>query len=176
MHRQKRLHYAVITVVCLALVFMSVGFVAYSHLVEEKNAAAIVPVHQISFDADSYRESDTSVIATSKVIKEDSISFTITLDKPGDSYGAMINIVNDGNIDEYVKQVNMSSLDANIADYVDYHLTLDDEDYIGTSYNTGVYVGQGEENRKQLFISVEYKADAPNIGPLNLDLSASLDF
>jgi hypothetical protein len=155
---------------------MSVGFVAYSHLVEEKNAAAIVPVHQISFDADSYRESDTSVIATSKVIEEDSIGFTITLDEPGDSYGAMINIVNDGNIDEYIKQVNMSVLGANIADYVDYHLTLDDEDYIGTSYNTGVYVGEGEENRKQLFISVEYKADAPNIGPLNLDLSASLDF
>lgn len=177
MHRQKHLQYAVITIVGLAMVFMSVGFYAYAQISNIQNVSATSrPVHEIGFDAKSYLESEDSDAAIKKSIKQKHLDFSIALEQPGDSYAALINIVNSGNVDEVLSEIQMSEISEELAPYVDYRLTLEDEDYVGTSYNQSLVFEPGSSMRKQLFIMVEYKEDAPNIGPINLDLSAALKF
>jgi hypothetical protein len=179
MHKQKRLQYAVVGVLGFALLFMSVGFVAYAQLVSGNSAFAlrrVEDVHNIGFNAESYDESDTSVAAIEKIITADELEFAIRLEKPGDSYAAKINVVNNGNVDEVLSEIDMNGLDESLADYVDYVIEYEDEDYIGTSYDVNSLIEPGKNNRKQMFVSARYKADAQNIGPLDLRLSTGLVF
>ena len=178
MHKQKRLHYAFIGVLSLALLFMAVGFAAYAHLVNNDAFAAnsVNPVHNVGFDANSYQESDNSVAPTEKFISGKNFSAKVHLDKPGDTYAALINIVNKGNVDEVLDEIQMSKIDRSIADSIDYRITFNDEDYIGTSYDVATAINRGQIGSRQLFIQLSYKEDAQNIGPLDLDISTKLIF
>ena len=161
-----------------ALLFMTVGFAAYAQLVNTDTAAAVSyvkPIHKIGFDADSYLQSTTSVTPSEKTITKDEISFKVRLEHPGDTYAAVINIVNHGNVAEVLKEIDMTALDESVADKIDYRLTFNDEDYIGTSYGINSAINYGEYNREQLFITVTYK-DGPDAGAVDLDLSAGLVF
>lgn len=178
MHKQKHLHYAVIGVLGFALLFMAVGFVAYGHIISNGASAKanLSPIHNIGFSADSYEESDISVPARSKVVTSDSLDFSISLQKPGDSYGSVINIVNNGNVDEMISAIKLEGLPEQLANLVDFRVSYDDKEYVGVSQDIDSLIKTGEENRKQLFVTVTYKNDAQNIGPLDLDLSAKLVF
>ena len=158
---------------------MTVGFAAYAQLVSNNDASAMVnqnPVHRVGFDAESYLESDTSVVAREKSITPDEFNFAVRLNQPGDSYATVLNIVNTGNVDEILDEIQMTELDPQTAELVDYRISFDEEDYIGTSYNIGSIINRGSANRKQLFVTVEYKADAKNAGPLDLNLATRLVF
>ena len=179
MQKRKQLQYAVVGVLGFALLFMTIGFAAYAQLVSNDTAAAtsqIKPVHRIGFDAESYLESTTSVSPLVKTITDNEISFNVRLEHPGDTYAAVINIVNHGNVSEILDEIDMTKLDDAVADKVEYRISYDDEDYIGTSYNIGSPIYRGEAARKQMFITVSYKKDAVDTGAIDLDLSAGLVF
>lgn len=179
MQKQKHYHYAFVTVLGVALMFMTVGFVAYAQMLSSSNASAlskITPIHSVGFNVDSYLESDTSDAAKQKSITSDEINFSITLKKPGDSYGALVNVENLGNVDELVSQITMSEIPAQYADAIDYRVEFNDEYYLGTSYNVNTVISKGQANREQLFITVDYKEDAADLGEINLDLSTGLVF
>ena len=178
MHRQNRYQYAVIGVISLSLLFMSIGFVAYSQISGSRNnaSAAAHAYRKAGFDASSFQESDTSAPAIDKEISLDTLNFTIELQQPGDSYAAMINIGNYGNVDELLTKISMTELDENLSQYVDYRLTLNGEDYIGTSYDVNYDFKGNTTAREQLFLVAKYKDNAPNVGPLKLNLSAGLTF
>lgn len=179
MHKRKQLQYAVVGVLGFALLFMTIGFAAYAQLVSNDTASAtsnFKAVHKVGFDADSYLQSEESVEPSVKTITGDTIDFSVRLEHPGDTYAAVINIVNHSNVTEIVDQIRMSVLDEKIADKIDYRVTFDDEDYIGTSYEVGVPINRGESARKQMFITVSYKDDAKDDGPVDLNLSAGVAF
>lgn len=180
MQKQKQLQYAVVGVLGFALLFMTIGFAAYAQLTSLDIASAtstLAPVHKIGFEAGSYQESDTSIPALSKSIKSHSIDLSLKLEQPGDSYAALVNIVNDGNVDEILDGVRLSGIDESLANIVDFRVSLDDAVFIGDTdginmkFSTG-----GVATREQAMITVEYRSDAENIGPLNLDLSAQISF
>ena len=178
MQKRKQFQYAVVGVLGFALLFMTIGFAAYAQLVSDDKAAAMSDFkayHKVGFDADSYLQSEDSVTPSVKTITSDEINFSVRLEKPGDTYAAAINIVNNSNVTEYLSQINMSKLDEKVADKIDYRITFDDEDYIGTSYDIDKNINRGNSARKQMFITVTYK-DGKNAGPIDLDLSAGLVF
>lgn len=178
MQKRKQLQYAVVGVLGFALLFMTIGFAAYAQLVSDDKAAAMSDFkahHKVGFDADSYLQSEDSVTPSVKTITSDSIDFSIRLEKPGDTYAAVINIVNKSNVTELLSQINMSPLADSVKDKIDYRITFDDEEYIGTSYNVDGTINRGKSARKQMFITVTYK-DGANAGPIDLDLSAGLVF
>ena len=178
MQKRKQFHYAVIGVLGFALLFMAVGFVAYAQLINN-NAVALSKsstIHNVGFDANSYQESDNSVTPDAKVISSNELEAEIRLNKPGDSYAAAIHIVNKGNVSEILSEIKMNELDASIADYIDYRISFEGEDYIGTSYNVNTFIGRGQVGRRQMFITATYKEDAPNVGPLNTKIIAGLKF
>ena len=179
MQKQKRYQYAVVGVLGFALLFMSIGFVAYAQMLNSSGASALAQkniIHAVGFDADSYQESDTSVAANTKAITRDDLVFSVTLAQPGDSYGAMVNIVNNGNVNEVLSEIRMSELPEQYADAIEYKIDYADEEYLGTSYNVNSTISTGEVGRQQLFITVNYKKRAQNLGPITLDLSAGLIF
>ncbi len=154
---------------------MSAGFVAYANFTNADKASAKVEeqlAQRVKFDAASYTESDQSVAAKSKTIAGKNIDFSVSLEQPGDRYAAMINIVNDDLTDGIISEIVLSELDEDIAPYVDYYLSFDGQDYIGTSYNVNSLISRGANGRKQMFINVVYKDNSQNVGPINLDLSA----
>lgn len=178
MQKQKQLHYAVVGVLGFALLFMSIGFVAYAQILNSDSAAAIsTPVYRsIGFDADSYQESDTSSPAILKTVNKDNIELTLQLDHPGDRYAALVNITNRGSVDEVLSEITMSELNADLQQYIDYHIEYDNEDYIGTSYGVDTAFLRGDINRQQMMLVAEYKENAPNVGPIYLELAAGLVF
>jgi hypothetical protein len=87
----------------------------------------------------------------------------------------MLNIENLDNADAVLKKLEMSGL-GSYAGAVDYRISLDGEDYIGTTDDINLAVlRNGTGDRKQLFVEVEYRADAAINGPIDLDLFAKLE-
>jgi hypothetical protein len=171
MQKRKQLQYAVVCVLGFALLFMTVGFAAYAQYVSNDSVSAIQEkaVHKIGFDAESYLESESSVSPSVKTITNDEISFSIHLNQ-GETYASVINIVNNGNVNEKLTQLKMTELSPELASKVDFRLSYEGEDYIGSSYGINDVIGRGQGARKQLFITVNAKE------AVDLDLSAELVF
>ncbi len=175
--RNQQYQYAVVAVLSFAMLFMVIGFAAYVRFTGDLNASALTAglTQRAGFDAESYQESDSSVFARAKTVRPHEINFTIRLNK-GEHYAAVINIVNPDNADAILNKLELSSL-GQYAGIIDYRLTLDDEDYIGTTDNINYAIlRNGTGDRKQLFIQVDYPADAKISGPVDLDLFAKLEF
>lgn len=174
--RNQQYQYAVIAVLGFALFFMAIGFAAYLRFTSDLNASALTAglTQRAGFDASSYQESDSSVAARAKTVRLHEIDFSIHLNK-GEHYAAMINIVNPDNADAVLKKLELSGL-GNYAGIIDYRISLDGEDYIGTTDDINLAVlRNGTGDRKQLFIEVSYPADAKISGPIDLDLFAKLE-
>ena len=172
MHKKKHLHYAIITVAGFALLFMTVGFTAYAQLTSNNKASAnSVYYRDLGFDAASYLESDSSVSPSSKTIDKQSLSISLHLN-PGESYASVLNLVNNGSDNELLQKIIMEGLGPELRDQVDFEVSLNGEDYIGTTENINLAVLRGELNRQQMFVSVTSRASAP----FDLNLSVALDF
>ncbi|MBR5418700.1 hypothetical protein IK110_00380 [Candidatus Saccharibacteria bacterium] len=176
--RNQQYQYAVIAVLGFALFFMAIGFAAYLRFTNDYNASAVSVglTQRAGFEAGSYQESDSSAVAKTKTIRMHEFDFSIRLNKPGDHYAAMMNVVNLDNTEAILKKLEMSDL-GRYRDVIEYRIMLDDEDYIGTTDDINLAIlRNGTTDRKQIFINVTYREDAKNIGPINLDLSAKLVF
>lgn len=170
MHKQKHLHYAIITVAGFALLFMVVGFAAYAQLAGANSASANSRyIRNIGFDTSSYLESDSSVFPSSKSFGKQSLKFSLHLN-PGESYGSVVNIVNKGSDNELLQKIIMEGVPSELANLVDFRVTLNGEDYIGTTEDINLAFLRGELNRQQMFITVESKVS------VDLDLSVAIEF
>lgn len=170
MHKQKHLHYAIITVAGFALLFMVVGFAAYAQFTSSNNVSADSRyVRSIGFDPDSYLESDSSVSPSSKTIGKKSLGVSLHLN-PGESYACVLNLVNNGSENELLQRIILEGLPPELADLVDFRVTLNADEYTETTENINLAVLRGELNRQQLFMTVTSRAS------VDLDLSVTLDF
>ena len=70
---------------------------------------------------------EASVVPTTTGTNTTSIDYTVTLDKPGDFYEFTVDAVNDGTIDAMIQNVNMTSLDSDVANYLSFTATYLDE-------------------------------------------------
>ena len=172
MHKKKHLHYAIITVAGFALLFMTVGFTAYAQLTSSNKASANSKYYRdIGFDAGSYLESDNSISPSAKTVDRKSLNLSLHLN-PGESYASVLNLVNNGSDHELLQKIIMEGLAPELRDQVDFRVTLNGEDYIGTTEDINLAVLRNELNRQQMFVSVNSRAPAP----LDLNLSVALDF
>ena len=78
---------------------------------------------------DNVKVRDGSVDANTPEIdtNKTTINFTVALDKPGDYYEFTVDAKNDGTIDAIIGSVTKTELDANIAKYLNYTVTYDNE-------------------------------------------------
>ena len=140
MQKQKNFQLAVIGVLAFAVLFMSVGFAAYSQTLTINGTAHVAAnkwsVHFVS-DQNAqgyYQEAAGSVAATSKTITDTSVTYDVTLSKPGDFYAFTIDVVNDGDFDAYLSAITMSSLTTAQQKYLTHSFKYDN----GTPYTASV--------------------------------------
>ena len=96
---------------------------------------------------------DASVVPATIGTTTTSLDYTVLLDKPGDYYEFTVDAVNAGTIDAMIDSITMTSLDADVAKYLNYTAT----------YSDGIALAQNDVLKKNSSttykIRVEYKKD-----------------
>ena len=184
MQKQKNVQLAVIGVLAFAVLFMSIGFAAYSQQLNINGTASVGTNNRwsVHFNPDSYQLGEGSIKENSKTITDTSISYDITLKKPKQYYLFQIDVVNDGDYSAILDSLEMSELSAAEEEYVNYTVTYDGMvfDHSGEGASTALIPTTGV-NRKVVMVRVAYELPQdhkvlPLDKPIDLNLSASLNF
>ena len=182
MEKKKNTQLLVIAVLSFALLFMLVGFSTNSSWLTI-NVTTTVGTSKLSIQyvSASYAESTNSKAASSKTINDTSITYAVTLDKPGDFYEFSINVINDGTFDATLNAITMSTLTAEQQKYLTYTLTYDGTPYTAsqTGLSSSLPYASGS-NTKAVKVRVEYvqpenSSDLPSES-VDVTLTASLDY
>lgn len=182
MEKKKNVQLIVIAVLAFAVLFMSVGFATYAAQLYINGtvnvAAAKWSVHYVT---NSYQESQNSVAATTHTIDNTDITFTVTLQKPGDFYEFTANIINDGTFDANLTSITLSSLTATQQNYLSYKVYYNNTEYTATT--TGLTIplsSTANSNTVPIKVRVDYLTPADStLLPENGDtvtLTASFNY
>lgn len=183
MEKKRNGQLAVILVLAVAILFMSVGFAAYSTTLNI-NGTATVKANKwsVHFVDTSYAETTGSVAATNHTISDTSATYTVTLTKPGDFYEFSIDVINDGSFDAVLKSITMSTLSAAEAKYLTYTLTYDGTAYTASQSGLSLSLPYATgSNTKTVKVRVSYvqpenSADLPTTEDATVTLTASLGY
>lgn len=161
MEKKKNLQMGIIGVLAVAVLFMAIGFAAYSQTLNINGDVTVkASKWSIHWDQSSYVLSDDSVPLTSESglpsLSNTSVSFTCDLDAPGDFVEFSIDAVNDGTIDADLTKITLTS---NVdAPYVNYEVTYDGTTYTETT--GGLSIPLNAEDRATVTVKVTYVAVA----------------
>ena len=180
MEKQKNTQMFVIAILAVAVLTMSVGFAVFTQTLDiNGNVTVASSKWSIAFDTSSYVESDGSVAVSNKTLDGTSMTYNVTLTKPGDFYEFTVNVKNTGTFDANLTGISMSALTTEQAKYLTYEIT-----YNGTKYTanaTGLSVALAKtEGVATVKVRVQYiqpndHNDLPS-APVNVPLTASLTY
>ena len=113
MEKKKNTQMFVIAILAVAVLTMSVGFAALTQTIDiSGNVSVASSSWNIQFDTSSYQESagSVSVAADNRTISGTSMTYNVTLTKPGDFYEFTVNVKNTGTFDANLTGISMSAL------------------------------------------------------------------
>ena len=182
MEKQKNAQMFVIAVLAIAVLTMSVGFAAFTQALNiNGNVKVASSLWNIQFDTTSYVESSGSVTVSTdnRTLSGTSMTYNVTLTKPGDFYEFTVNVKNTGTFDANLTAVTMSALTTEQAKYLTYEI-----DYNGTKYTsttTGLSIALAKTSGvAPVKVKVAYiQPDNPNDLPsseVTVPLTASLTY
>ncbi len=182
MEKNKNTQLIVIAMLSFAILFMTVGFAAYASTLNINGTATVSPTKwSVHFVNGSYAESTGSVAATDYSVTDNTVTYTVTLDKPGDFYEFTVNVINDGNFDATLKALTMSTLTAEQAKYLTYTVDYDGHEYNASqsslSYDLPYAAGSNTVpvKVKLTYVQPENSADLPATAA-TVTLTAALDY
>ena len=182
MEKHKNTQTLVIAVLAFAILFMSVGFAAYSSKLNINGTATVkASKWSVHYVTTSYGETTGSEQATSHNITNTDFTFAVTLNKPGDFYEATVNVINDGTFDARLTALTMSTLTEAQAKYLTYKVTYDGVEYSASQTGlTNLLTYTTGSNTKVVKVRVDYvqpeaSADLPTEN-VDVTLTASLDY
>jgi len=132
MERKTKITNIVVIALAVTVVFMSIGFAAFSQNLNIIGTATVKPASwKVQFDNTNTAASLTtgSVTPTTNTITETAYSFEVTLEKPNDFFEANLTVKNAGTIDAELKSITMSGVDNSNNKYLQYTLTYDGVEY-----------------------------------------------
>lgn len=133
MEREKYQQSFTILMLFVCVIFMTVGFAAYSTNLTICGSATVKNASwNVAFDTAKYTESENSVAATEHSVTADTASFTIALTEPGDFYEAEYLVENTGTFNAKLASVAFTKKPtADQSKYLTFTVTVD-----GTIYDT----------------------------------------
>lgn len=169
----------IIAILAVAVLTMSIGFAAFFSQLDIGGEVTVAKsIWNIAFDENTYQESASSVTAQ-KTINGTSMSYAVTLDKPGDFYEFTINVKNVGTFDANLTGITLSTLTTEQQKYLSYKLTYDTTTYTATTNNLSIPLAKNT-GEKPVKVRVEYiQPTSPDDLPqteVNLTLTASLTY
>ena len=180
MEKQKNTQMFVIAILAVAVLTMSVGFAAFTQTLNINGSVTVASsVWNIAFDTASYKESDGSVAASNKTIDGTSMTYNVTLTKPGDFYEFTVNVKNTGTFDANLTGISMNSLTTEQAKYLTYEITYNGTEYTTTTSSLSVALaktsGVAPVKVRVEYIQPDNPADLPS-REVNVSLTASLTY
>lgn len=171
-----------IVVLAVALLVMTIGFAGYTRDLELNGTVNVgSSTWDIHFDNTSYQETTGSVAATSKTIDNTTMTWNVTLSKPGDFYEFSIDVLNTGDFNAKLDAITLSALTEAQQKYLSYKVTYGTTTYTTTQTgitNISLPKTTGKETVK---VRVEYlvpsdAADLPTEGASGITLNATLSY
>lgn len=180
MEKKKNGQLIIIGVLAVAILFMSIGFAAYSQTLNIDGEVTVQPATwSVHWDTASFTTAQNSVQVTTTQLTNTDISFTATLEKPGDFAKFTVNAVNDGTFDANLDALTMSALSATEAKYLTYEVQYGNTTYTASASNLSDVLAK-TNGSKPVTVTVTYitpaeSADLPQTAA-TVNLSLSLDY
>lgn len=182
MQKQKNFQLAVIGVLAFAVLFMSVGFAAYSSVLNINGTATVSGNKwSVHFVPASFQLADGSKTETSKTISDTSVEYTVDLEKPGDSYAFSIDVINDGTFGAKLNKITMTALTDAQKKYLTYEVIYDGITYQASADSLDIALPFATgANKKNVTVRVAYAAptdpaDLPETTQ-TVNLAVALDY
>ena len=156
MNKKRNGQILIITILSVTVLFMSVGFAAFSQNLNINGTVNVEAAKwSVHFNKTTYTEKENSVTASSPSVGETSITYEVTLEKPGDFYSFDIDVINDGSFDAQLTKITMSELTEAQSKYLKYTVTYDGTPYTQTTDNLNNTI-IAKTGTKKVNVKVEY--------------------
>lgn len=182
MEKQKNTQMFVIAILAVAVLTMSVGFAEFSQTLNIDGEVKVASSSwNIQFDTASYVESEGSVTvsADNRTLSGTSMTYNVTLTKPGDFYEFTIKVKNTGTFDANLTGITMSPLTTERAKYLTYEIYYNGTKYTNTTSDLSIALaktsGEATVKVKVAYIQPEAPKDLPS-SEVTVPLTASLTY
>ena len=135
MRQERGLQTAVIAVLAVAILVMSVGFALFNQSLNIQGTATFTAAKwDVHFDTTSFVEDSAPAVTASPTPTPSgtTLSYAVTLAKPGDQYQFHINVINEGTIDAVLKSITITN-DQSTASYIKHTVTYDGSPFTATT-------------------------------------------
>lgn len=181
MEKQKNTQIIVIAVLAVAILVMSVGFAIFTQNLTLNGTTTVASASWgLEFVPASYTETAGSVEVTpaNRTIAGTSMTYNVSLEKPGDFYEFTVNVENKGTFDTNLTDITMSTLTAAQQKYLTYSIVYGGQTY--TASATGLTHSLTAGNTAPVKVRVEYilpesSTDLPAT-EVTVNLTASLTY
>ena len=178
MRREGQMQNIIIALLAITVLAMSIGYATYSQVLNINGSATFSKAKwDVHFDTTTFNETST-IKATTKDVGNTSISYSVTLPAPGDTYSFTVNAKNFGTIAANMTKLTMTGLTSAQQNFITYTVS-----YNGTSYNAttdGLSIPLAAEASHPVVVTVSYilPADANNLPSedTTVNLNVSLDY
>ena len=185
MEKKRNSQLIIIGVLAFTILFMSIGFAAYSQTLNINGTATVNVVEwSVHWKANSLQTQNDSVQLTTSSVTDTDVSFAGTLEKPGDKIHFTVVAINDGDFDAFLKKITMTSLTTAQAKYLTFTVKYNGTSYTQTTDNLSVALPKtSPNNEKTAEVIVEYiqpndPADLPTATApaTSVDVSFDINF
>lgn len=187
MDKNKNFQTVIMGVLAGALLVMAVGYAAVFNetLTINGTATAKAAKWDIHFDSSTYTESSGSVAATSHTVGTTSMSYNVTLEKPGDFFEFTIDVVNAGTFDANLTSITLTnSITSAQSDYLTYTFSYNNTVYAATTSGLSIPIKAADTSSTDDTATVKVRLDyvQPNDSTVlpttdqQVTLNVSLDY
>lgn len=180
MEKKKNGQLIIIGVLAVAILFMSIGFAAYSQTLNINGEVTVQPATwSVHWDTASFAQDANSVTVTTSQLTNTNVTFTATLEKPGDVAKFTVDAVNDGTFNANLDAITMSTLTTAQQKYLTYEVKYGNTTYTASASNLSDILAK-TNGRKTVTVTVTYitpadSADLPQTAA-TVNLSLSLNY
>lgn len=178
MRRENYIQNVIIALLAITVLAMSIGYAAYTQQLNVNGTATFSKATwDVHFDTDSFNETST-IKATTKEVGNTTITYAVTLPKPGSEYSFTVNAKNFGTIDATMKKITLSGLTAAQAKYITYTVSYNGTDYTTTTDNLSIPLAANASHPLTVTVAYVLPAEATDLPQVDTDvnLTVALDY
>lgn len=177
MRREGNVQNVVIVLLVVAVLCMSVGFALSAYTQDLQiigNVTANKAVWDVKFNTTSYAAtSGNGYVTATNTVTGTTVNFDVTLN-PGEKHEFTINAENYGTLDAVLQSVTMSSLSADVADFLSYEVYVNNTKYTETTTGLNVALDASDVHPVKVLVSYNVPEDPTKLPSENKTTSLSV--
>lgn len=161
----------------IALSFLAVTTMGYSLINNDFDLSNVVNIHKNTFSVplENVKVDEENTTLDEKNIEiiqtDDSLYYSVNLEKPGDTYAFDIDIANNGTIDAVIENISVGKLTASQEKYLEYKVTYKD----GSEIKNGDIIEAHTTKTIHISISMKEDINAEDLPTENENLDLGLE-